>query len=474
MPQGLRWKYPSVEKSPGVDPVLESQLPGTPGFVVPRSRRQRNRGSASPTPSPTFSVRCCSLVPAAKPQYTSRESVQLVGYCKRGSFLYSQSPDMEDGPDLEDLRISSDAPRNPECSVSLANGVPTRMDNEAYERFVQEANARCATSTRDQFADFVRKNREAFAQLLEDSASRLSATGSSLKLPSSFGDRDSGVFFVDQDPWNTSSVAATASSSESNLRSLRDDETDDGSKSLLECDLQALLLRKCPPSSWRYDPLFRASGLSDAISEPQLRPRPRPFSDFPRDASGTLSMADDPTLHGRMSSSFHFTTTRTRFEYCGETNTFRFNNQQVSRSLESSYDSVSESEDEDEESPDGSTAIDLPSEESSIKEDIADTGAAPLPLSESVSGRVARELLTTEQTYVGVLHLLDQVFAFRVDQENRAQAMFPPGTTAAMFSNLKSLYQLHHNFLLPRLQDRLSSWYGVPALIHLARCRVTA
>lgn len=72
--------------------------------------------------------------------------------------------------------------------------------------------------------------------------------------------------------------------------------------------------------------------------------------------------------------------------------------------------------------------------------------------------RVAEELLATEKKYVNVLHLIDQVFQFRVDQENRAHPMFPPETVQHMFSNIKSIYKFHNDFLLPQLEERMQCW----------------
>ena len=94
--------------------------------------------------------------------------------------------------------------------------------------------------------------------------------------------------------------------------------------------------------------------------------------------------------------------------------------------------------------------------------------------------RIALELLHTERTYVDVLHLLDQVllnyswpvklngificclvvqvFQFRIDQENRAHGMFAQDLIPQMFSNIKSLFKLHHDFFLPKLEERLREW----------------
>ncbi|XP_047491749.1 uncharacterized protein LOC125040976 isoform X3 [Penaeus chinensis] len=72
--------------------------------------------------------------------------------------------------------------------------------------------------------------------------------------------------------------------------------------------------------------------------------------------------------------------------------------------------------------------------------------------------RIAHELLNTERTYVKVLHLIDQEFQFRVDQENRAHHLFPADIIPQMFSNVKSIYKLHHDFLLPQLEERMAQW----------------
>ncbi|KAH0951140.1 hypothetical protein HN011_004811 [Eciton burchellii] len=77
---------------------------------------------------------------------------------------------------------------------------------------------------------------------------------------------------------------------------------------------------------------------------------------------------------------------------------------------------------------------------------------------------VARELLATEKNYVNILHLIDQVFQFRVDQENRAHPMFPPETVQHMFANIKSIYKFHNEFLLPQLEDRMQDWDSDPKI----------
>ncbi|XP_059150599.1 FYVE, RhoGEF and PH domain-containing protein 4-like [Physella acuta] len=78
--------------------------------------------------------------------------------------------------------------------------------------------------------------------------------------------------------------------------------------------------------------------------------------------------------------------------------------------------------------------------------------------------RVASELLQTERDYVSRLHLLHQGFFFRLDKENRQQTILPPNTLSQMFSNTKSIYLFHHDFLLPQLEDRMKNWEKDPRI----------
>ncbi|CAK9805223.1 FYVE, RhoGEF and PH domain-containing protein 4 [Anthophora quadrimaculata] len=78
--------------------------------------------------------------------------------------------------------------------------------------------------------------------------------------------------------------------------------------------------------------------------------------------------------------------------------------------------------------------------------------------------RIAEELLATEKNYVDVLRLIDQVFQFKVDQENRAHPMFPPETVQHMFSNIKSIYKFHNDFLLPQFEERMQHWESDPRI----------
>lgn len=57
-----------------------------------------------------------------------------------------------------------------------------------------------------------------------------------------------------------------------------------------------------------------------------------------------------------------------------------------------------------------------------------------------------------------------QEFQFRVDHDNRAAHMFPAEVIPHMFSNVKSIYKLHHDFLLPQLEDRMAQWHLNPRI----------
>ncbi|XP_069692894.1 FYVE, RhoGEF and PH domain-containing protein 2-like [Periplaneta americana] len=149
-----------------------------------------------------------------------------------------------------------------------------------------------------------------------------------------------------------------------------------------------------------------------------------------------------------------FSMSRSSIEYC--TNLYRYTSEQVTHC--ESYD-VSESESEDD---DVSQAIcsDAASETSSLStlEKQGHILAIEADPRREKAFRIAMELLTTERSYVAVLHLIDQIFHFRVDQENRAHNMFPQEMIPQMFSNIKSIYQFHHDFLLPQLEVRMTNW----------------
>ncbi|OQR66383.1 fyve, partial [Tropilaelaps mercedesae] len=295
-----------------------------------------------------------------------------------------------------------------------------------------------------------------------------------------------------------------------------------------------------PADSLRH-PDNMGLGLA-ASSEPQLRAAilKRPLSEFPRfpplpSGSARLSCCQRMStgFEANMSSSYHFSSaSRSRFQYCGETNTFKFSTEHVSSSFsEQGYESVSESEDEesvDVDDADDSArraavdaragaegdggkcnlvnvqgtlsasgtsdslrAIDSSSTETTCSNNSQLSSGASTTNNASVAVRsescatlnatelqqktqnalreIAYELLTTERTYVTILTLLDQVFHFRVDQENRAAPMFSQEVITQMFSNLKSLYKLHNDFVLPKLEERLQNWEQKPGIGDLMR-----
>ncbi|XP_064604534.1 FYVE, RhoGEF and PH domain-containing protein 2-like isoform X2 [Liolophura sinensis] len=78
--------------------------------------------------------------------------------------------------------------------------------------------------------------------------------------------------------------------------------------------------------------------------------------------------------------------------------------------------------------------------------------------------KIVHELVKTERAYVSRLHLVDQVFHFRVTLENNAANFLPADVIPQMFSNIKSIYQFHHEFVLPKLEERLKDWDNTPRI----------
>ncbi|KAL8588484.1 hypothetical protein ACOMHN_022271 [Nucella lapillus] len=72
--------------------------------------------------------------------------------------------------------------------------------------------------------------------------------------------------------------------------------------------------------------------------------------------------------------------------------------------------------------------------------------------------QIALELLTTERAYVQRLNLLQNVFYYRIDQENRTQAFLPGDTLTQMFSSIQSIHQFHNDFLLKEVEERMKNW----------------
>ncbi|XP_028407888.1 FYVE, RhoGEF and PH domain-containing protein 4-like isoform X2 [Dendronephthya gigantea] len=71
---------------------------------------------------------------------------------------------------------------------------------------------------------------------------------------------------------------------------------------------------------------------------------------------------------------------------------------------------------------------------------------------------IAKEILTTEVTYVKTLKLLDEVFHFRLENECRAKGIVPKEVLLEIFSNITAINQFHRDFLLPKLDERMQNW----------------
>ncbi|CAB4028624.1 FYVE, and PH domain-containing 4-like, partial [Paramuricea clavata] len=75
---------------------------------------------------------------------------------------------------------------------------------------------------------------------------------------------------------------------------------------------------------------------------------------------------------------------------------------------------------------------------------------------------IAKEILTTEVTYVKTLKLLDEVFHFRLENECRAKGVVPKEALLEIFSNITTINQFHRDFLLPKLEERMKNWDTMP------------
>ncbi|XP_078594907.1 FYVE, RhoGEF and PH domain-containing protein 4-like isoform X2 [Branchiostoma floridae x Branchiostoma japonicum] len=129
-----------------------------------------------------------------------------------------------------------------------------------------------------------------------------------------------------------------------------------------------------------------------------------------------------------------------------------------STSVASTSSFLSSGEDsEEEDSGDGDST---PEEEEELKEEeTSETSqrvVAAQPEEEpprSPIHKVAYEMLTSERSYVAKLHLLDQVFCKQLEEAN-----IPANVVSGIFSHVKPIYQFHHDFLLPQLEDRMKEW----------------
>lgn len=144
------------------------------------------------------------------------------------------------------------------------------------------------------------------------------------------------------------------------------------------------------------------------------------------------------------------------------TSTKQTSNQYNLESYENS-ESESDEESEDARSSDIESRV-IPSEKNAPSELKTPAQIEKYDAKRKRAQKVAEELFDSENKYVHVLHLIDQVFQFRVDQENRAHPMFPPETVQHMFSNIKSIYKFHNDFLLPQLEERMKNWSTSPRI----------
>ena len=67
---------------------------------------------------------------------------------------------------------------------------------------------------------------------------------------------------------------------------------------------------------------------------------------------------------------------------------------------------------------------------------------------------IATEMLTTEESYVKELRIIEEMFHEKVESEN----LFKDEVLQSMFANIRDMYKFHKDGLLPSLQDRMSKW----------------
>nr|XP_039249729.1 FYVE, RhoGEF and PH domain-containing protein 1-like isoform X2 [Styela clava] len=103
----------------------------------------------------------------------------------------------------------------------------------------------------------------------------------------------------------------------------------------------------------------------------------------------------------------------------------------------------------------------LPLTPSKEEQNSNEPAPTPVPLEVKIHN-IAKELLSTEVTYVDVLYLIDQIFHKRVlEAINKKQIQ---SDVKNIFSNVSAIYQFHSNFLLPQLKKRLECWETNPKL----------
>ncbi|XP_013775232.1 FYVE, RhoGEF and PH domain-containing protein 4-like [Limulus polyphemus] len=386
------------------------------------------------------------------------------------------------------------------------SGVPSGNASENMKQFFEDARKKFSVGNSDLFAEFVRENQESFAQLLQEN--------NMTSVFSNFPQRPTSVCFdgttvrTEKERLTTANEkkeafgqAGSFSAGKSVCDGFRTTNESNGmtnsryvnGTSSQQCFPQFTTGSTTgdPRSESTFTHGFTKSASSSNFSttcHPETGPsnpnkesksefRNPQFASFPNfpTSSPTKVNLSSPTkvrIRGSRSGAYHMTSSRSTFEYCGDTNTYRFSTEHVIQRYEQGYESISESEDEEESLEDATSTTGEPSEfdDNSVQDvDIRNDSGCLMALEHDnkkgkmdkmhqVLHKIALEILTTERTYVSILYLLDQVFAFRVDQENRAHPMFSQEVVTQMFSNLKPLYKLHHDFLLPQLKERLEKW----------------
>ena len=67
---------------------------------------------------------------------------------------------------------------------------------------------------------------------------------------------------------------------------------------------------------------------------------------------------------------------------------------------------------------------------------------------------IASEMLSTEESYVKELRIIEEMFHERIENEK----LFSQEILRQMFANVRTMYQFHQQFLLPSLQERMAAW----------------
>ncbi|CAK8675499.1 unnamed protein product [Clavelina lepadiformis] len=77
---------------------------------------------------------------------------------------------------------------------------------------------------------------------------------------------------------------------------------------------------------------------------------------------------------------------------------------------------------------------------------------------------IAKEFLSSEQSYVDTLHEIDQVYLKKINEGRAEKDIIPEADLVKIFGHVTAIYQFHFNFLLPQLQKRLENWEENPRI----------